>query len=110
MVEHDAFFRLLNLVAAPCLPFPGAPAAPAGTDAAARVAAAVAKAAQVASRFGVEVAPGPAAAAVTATPSLAIGTGAGGAAFKPAPLRLDALGREVDEFGNLIAKTSAVGV
>ena len=38
-----------------------------------------------------------------------VGVGAAGVSHKPAPLRLDAMGRELDAFGNVIARPVQVG-
>jgi hypothetical protein len=77
------------------------------------VAAATKRAMAIASKFGLQpsvrpAAPppgGPPAAAAAAPAAAAAAAVAGG--FRPQPLRLDAQGREVDEFGNVIERKIA---
>ena len=70
--------------------------------------AATAKAAQIAASFGLPVSVPSQAPAPYAPVGLG-GVAPGAAAFRPAPLRLDAAGREVDEKGNVVARPVQVG-
>ena len=70
--------------------------------------AATAKAAQIAASFGLPVSV-PSQAPAPYAPVGMGGVAPGAAAFRPAPLRLDAAGREVDEKGNVVARPVQVG-
>ena len=63
------------------------------------MAAAAAKAAQIAAGFGIPVSLPSHMVPTPPVPVVALATG-----FRPAPLRLDAAGREVDEKGNIVAR------
>lgn len=70
-------------------------------------AAAAAKAAQIAAGFGIPVS---LPSHIAPTPAIPVVASASGSSFRPAPLRLDASGREVDEKGNVISRPVQVEI
>jgi len=82
----------------------GAAAAPAAAAPPAALAAATQRAVEIASKFGLAPTIRP---PVAAAPAPAAAAAAAPGGFRPQPLRLDAMGREVDEFGNVIQRKVA---